>query len=226
MLSNPVLARELRGALRSPLALVLAALYLGVLATLVWWMWPQEGVYSIAARSSRSILLVVSVTQLLLAMLYAPAFAAHAVDMDIVADLTDADLQSIGVALLGDRKRLLKAIGEMRPVVPGDPPGTARAERRQERPAQHRLGTERGVLGPHVHDAHGGHGPVEDTPRQPQALVTAGFHMGGTFERRRRSAEDDERARNERDRKRGIRARDEVHPRGESPCVFVGTSFD
>lgn len=62
---------------------------------------------------------------------YAPAFAAHAVDMDIVADLTDADLQSIGVALLGDRKRLLKAIGEMRPVVPGDTPGPARAERRQ-----------------------------------------------------------------------------------------------
>ena len=55
MLSNPVLARELRGALRSPLALVLAALYLGVLATLVWWMWPQEGIYSATARASRSI---------------------------------------------------------------------------------------------------------------------------------------------------------------------------
>ena len=62
---------------------------------------------------------------------YGPAFAAHAIGMDIVADLTDADLQGIGVSLLGDRKRLLKAILEMRPAPAADPPGLARAERRQ-----------------------------------------------------------------------------------------------
>lgn len=79
MLSNPVLLRELRATLRSPLSLALAALYLAVLGTLVWWMWPQEGVYSATARASRSILLVCGTAQLLLVMLYAPAFAATSI---------------------------------------------------------------------------------------------------------------------------------------------------
>ncbi len=79
MLSNPVLLREVKSSLRSPLALALAALYLGVLATLVWWMWPQEEIYSATARASRSLLLVCGVAQLLLVILYAPAFAATAI---------------------------------------------------------------------------------------------------------------------------------------------------
>ena len=79
MPSNPVLLREVKSSLRSPLALALAALYLGTLATLVWWMWPQEGIYSATARASRSLLLVCGVAQLLLVMLYAPAFAATAI---------------------------------------------------------------------------------------------------------------------------------------------------
>jgi class 3 adenylate cyclase/tetratricopeptide (TPR) repeat protein len=41
---------------------------------------------------------------------YAAAFAAHAIDLDVVADLTDADLVNLGVAPLGHRKRLLSAI--------------------------------------------------------------------------------------------------------------------
>ena len=79
MLSNPVLLREVRSALRSPMALAFAALYLAVLGTLVWWMWPQEGIYSATARASRSLLLVCGVAQLLLVTLYAPAFAATAI---------------------------------------------------------------------------------------------------------------------------------------------------
>ena len=78
-MSNPILRRELKFALRAPVTLGLAAMYLGVLALLLWWMWPQEGIFSMAARSSRSLLLVFSVAQLLLAMLYAPAFAATAI---------------------------------------------------------------------------------------------------------------------------------------------------
>ncbi|MBM3877813.1 MAG: hypothetical protein FJ386_14040 [Verrucomicrobia bacterium] len=79
MVGNPVLGRELKSALRSPLALALAALYLLALASLVWWMWPQEGVFSVTARASRSILLVCGVAQLLLVILYAPAFASTAI---------------------------------------------------------------------------------------------------------------------------------------------------
>ncbi len=41
---------------------------------------------------------------------YAATFVAHAIDLDVVSDLTDADLVNLGVAPLGDRKRLLKAI--------------------------------------------------------------------------------------------------------------------
>jgi class 3 adenylate cyclase/tetratricopeptide (TPR) repeat protein len=41
---------------------------------------------------------------------YAEAFAANGVDWDVLADLTEKDLESLGL-LLGDRKRLLRAIG-------------------------------------------------------------------------------------------------------------------
>lgn len=41
---------------------------------------------------------------------YAATFVANAIDFDLVADLTDADLISLGVAPLGHRKRLLNAI--------------------------------------------------------------------------------------------------------------------
>ncbi|HEY6715681.1 MAG TPA: adenylate/guanylate cyclase domain-containing protein, partial [Reyranella sp.] len=41
---------------------------------------------------------------------YAATFAAHAIDLDVVADLTDSDLVNLGIAPLGHRKRLLGAI--------------------------------------------------------------------------------------------------------------------
>ena len=40
---------------------------------------------------------------------YEDAFRAHAIDLDVLPDLTDGELAQVGVAL-GDRKRLLKAI--------------------------------------------------------------------------------------------------------------------
>ena len=40
---------------------------------------------------------------------YAGAFAEAAIDLDVLPDLTEADLADLGVRL-GDRKRLLKAI--------------------------------------------------------------------------------------------------------------------
>ena len=75
---------------------------------------------------------------------YARVFAEHAIDAEILPDLTDADLKELGIPL-GHRKRLLKAIAASRPerltetppaaAVPGQAgPGTAQAadaERRQ-----------------------------------------------------------------------------------------------
>ena len=59
---------------------------------------------------------------------YAEVFRANQVGLDVVSDLTDADLAALGVAL-GDRKRLLRAIAALR-----EPPSSAvwpGAERRQ-----------------------------------------------------------------------------------------------
>ena len=43
---------------------------------------------------------------------YETVFREHAIDMDVLADLTDGELAQIGVPL-GDRKRLLKAIANL-----------------------------------------------------------------------------------------------------------------
>ncbi len=45
---------------------------------------------------------------------YAAVFAENGVDLDILTDLTEADLAGIGV-VLGDRKRLLRAIAALQP---------------------------------------------------------------------------------------------------------------
>ncbi|MBT2321863.1 AAA family ATPase [Variovorax paradoxus] len=43
---------------------------------------------------------------------YAPMFEAQRVDLDLIAGLTDADLKEIGIAALGDRKRILSVIAQ------------------------------------------------------------------------------------------------------------------
>ena len=69
---------------------------------------------------------------------YAPAFAENAINWDVLPELTADDLKEIGVAAVGDRRRLLAAIaarhGSALPappaaVLPRDVP--AAAERRQ-----------------------------------------------------------------------------------------------
>ncbi len=67
---------------------------------------------------------------------YAPVFAENDVDEEVLPDLTDTDLEKLGVTL-GHRKKLLRAIAELQP--PDAPPGepgpeplkSADAERRQ-----------------------------------------------------------------------------------------------
>lgn len=58
---------------------------------------------------------------------YAETFAAQEIDASLLPELTDVDLQSIGVALLGHRKRLLKAIGELKSSVAIPAPGLSPA---------------------------------------------------------------------------------------------------
>ena len=66
---------------------------------------------------------------------YAEAFRDNAIELEILPELTEADLEKIGV-LLGHRKIMLKAIAELRPPAPQMPAQTApvvpaEAERRQ-----------------------------------------------------------------------------------------------
>ena len=51
---------------------------------------------------------------------YETAFREHAIDMDVLAELTDGELAQIGVPL-GDRKRLLKAIASLSKTEPSPP---------------------------------------------------------------------------------------------------------
>jgi hypothetical protein len=44
---------------------------------------------------------------------YAGAFLSNAIDLDVVCELTEADLKDLGVEAMGDRKRLLCAIASL-----------------------------------------------------------------------------------------------------------------
>ena len=52
---------------------------------------------------------------------HADLFAEHGVDWDVLHELTEADLKELGLSL-GDRKRLLKAIGALKAVEPASAP--------------------------------------------------------------------------------------------------------
>jgi class 3 adenylate cyclase len=67
---------------------------------------------------------------------YATPFAENAIDFEILPDVTEADLEKLGVAL-GYRKRILRAIAALSGAAPAAAPATAlslpqsEAERRQ-----------------------------------------------------------------------------------------------
>ena len=56
---------------------------------------------------------------------YARAFIDNAIDYSLLVELTDTDLEKLGVQQLGHRKHLLKAIGDLRdgaaPTAPATP---------------------------------------------------------------------------------------------------------
>jgi hypothetical protein len=51
---------------------------------------------------------------------YVPQFLKNRIDVSILRDLTDQDLKDLGV-VLGDRRKMLRAIGELDP---GSPAGS------------------------------------------------------------------------------------------------------
>src|ERR1700675_4233237 len=67
---------------------------------------------------------------------YTLRFAENYIDSSVLCDLTDQDLEKIGIPL-GHRKKMLRAIAELRGIAPAEPPAVAQplpedtAERRQ-----------------------------------------------------------------------------------------------
>jgi len=55
---------------------------------------------------------------------YVEAFHDNAIELEVLPELSEADLEKIGV-LLGHRKIMLKAIAEFRPPAPQTPAQTA-----------------------------------------------------------------------------------------------------
>src|ERR1700686_2963263 len=61
---------------------------------------------------------------------YAKPFAENRIDFSVLPDLTDQDLEKLGI-FLGDRRKMLRAIAELEPVKPAGPTSQDSAERRQ-----------------------------------------------------------------------------------------------
>jgi class 3 adenylate cyclase/tetratricopeptide (TPR) repeat protein len=61
---------------------------------------------------------------------HAELFAANNIDIDVLGDLTDADLEKLGV-MLGDRRRILKAVARLADPATTAGGGSREAERRQ-----------------------------------------------------------------------------------------------
>ncbi|PSL81146.1 adenylate cyclase [Variovorax sp. WS11] len=53
---------------------------------------------------------------------YAPMFEAQRIELDVLPELTDADLKEIGIAALGDRKRMLHVIAQGHQEAPASSP--------------------------------------------------------------------------------------------------------
>ena len=70
---------------------------------------------------------------------YADRFAEQRIDFEILRDLTDQDLkEELGVVRLGDRRRLLRAITELRGAASATPPLASGSESRPRDEAERR----------------------------------------------------------------------------------------
>ena len=73
---------------------------------------------------------------------YAQRFAENDIDFTILGDLTDQDLEKIGVASLGHRRKLLRALGDLKDAKKSEPgvsiAAVARASPRQQDTAERR----------------------------------------------------------------------------------------
>lgn len=77
--SGALIKRELQGTLRLPVTKYLALGYVAVLFAVIAWMWPDQAIFSVAAQSTRSIVVVLVLSLVALVVAYAPAVSATAI---------------------------------------------------------------------------------------------------------------------------------------------------
>jgi uncharacterized protein YjiS (DUF1127 family) len=68
---------------------------------------------------------------------YAQRFAENRIDFSVLRDLTDQDLKDLGI-VLGDRRKILRAIAELRTAPVVAPAGQLQRRRRSRRRPQSR----------------------------------------------------------------------------------------
>ena len=76
MIANAIIRKEVLSSLRTKKAVAMQAAFLLVAAGLLWLLWPADGLQDIGGVQARRILSVMAVGQLVMVILFAPAFTA------------------------------------------------------------------------------------------------------------------------------------------------------
>ena len=76
---NPIYQRELRTTVRDPKIVMLVMAFLGILGTVLVFLWPSTGVYSQATDSSKQVFSIFLMSNLALIILLVPALTSPAI---------------------------------------------------------------------------------------------------------------------------------------------------
>lgn len=79
MIANPIIRKEVLSSLRTNKAIILQALFLLVLAALVWVFWPPGGLQDIGGQKARNLLAIIAIGELLMVAMFSSAFTAAAI---------------------------------------------------------------------------------------------------------------------------------------------------
>ncbi len=83
MINNPIIHKEVLSALRTKKAFLIQAMFLLVTVGLVLLLWPADGLQDIGGQQARRILSILAIGELVLVMLFAPAFTAASLTSEV-----------------------------------------------------------------------------------------------------------------------------------------------
>jgi len=79
MIQNPIIRKEVLSALRTRKAYAMQGLFLLVSAGLIYTLWPAGGLQDVSGQQARNILGMLAIGELVMVMLFAPAFTAASI---------------------------------------------------------------------------------------------------------------------------------------------------